>query len=182
MNSDPAVKGRRRGFRIRGGVIGLVLVAQAACYQRWERVYPQAQIVTGPVGLIHAGPGNRVVFERWRFVHFPMPFAVGGENFIWEVADERVREGEVIRLPEKGVHAQYQPIGHPAGRAYRDMVGTITFVRVGPRDVLADVDVYSDDAGWRITRRVRYERRATVPRRYGQAPGEPTSGAGRAGL
>jgi hypothetical protein len=115
MKRDPAVKGRR-GFRIRGGLIGLVLVAQAACYQRWERVYPRAQIVTGPVGLIHAGPGDRVVFERWRFVHFPMPFAVGGENFIWEVADERVREGEVIRLPDPAVRAEYQPIGHPAGR------------------------------------------------------------------
>jgi hypothetical protein len=92
-----------------------------------------------------------------------------------------VREGEVIRLPDPGVHAEYQPIGHPAGRGYRDVTGTITLERVGPRDVLADVQVFSDDAGWRISRRVRYERRATVPRRYGHAPralpGEPVAAA-----
>jgi hypothetical protein len=75
MKGDWPAKDRRRGFRIRGGLIALVLVAQAACIQRWERVYPRAQIATGPVGLIHAAPGDRVVFERWRFVHYPMPLA-----------------------------------------------------------------------------------------------------------
>ena len=142
-----------------------VLVTQAACYQRWDRMYQQARIDTGPVGLIRAAPGDRVVFERRRFIHYPMPFAVAGEKFMWEVADERVREGEVIRLPDPAVRAEYQPIGHPAGRAYRDVRGTITVVRVGERDVLVDVQVASNAAGWRHSRRIRYARRP-IPRRY----------------
>jgi hypothetical protein len=111
------------------------------------------------VGLIRAVPGERMVFERWRFVHYPLPFAVSGENFMWEVDDRRVREGEVIRLPGPDVRAEYQGIGHPARPGKRDVRGTITFLRVGPRDVVADVAVASDSAGWQLSKRVRFERR-----------------------
>ena len=99
--------------------------------------------------------------QRWRFVHYPLPFVVGGENFSWEVPDERVREGEVIRLPDPAVRAEYQPIGHPARPGYRDVRGTLTIIRVGPRDMLVDVQVASDAAGWRLAKRIRYARRPT---------------------
>ena len=161
MKGDRAVKDRRRGPCLRGALIGLVLVTQAACIQRWDRTYQQARIVTGPVGINRAAPGDRVVFERWRFVHYPLPFVVGGENFSWEVPDERVREGEVIRLPDPAVRAEYQPIGHPARPGYRDVRGTLTIVRVGERDLLVDVQVASDAAGWRLAKRIRYARRPT---------------------
>jgi hypothetical protein len=164
MESERTMKDRRRGLRIRGGLICLVLATQAACIQRWDRTYPQARIDVGPVGLIQAVPGDRVVFERRRFVHYPLPFAVSGEKFMWEVANERVREGEVIRLPDGAVRAEYQPIGHPAGRAYRDVRGTITIVRVGQRDVLADVQVASRAGYWRLSRRIKYARRPTPQR------------------
>lgn len=148
----------------RGAVLVLVLT-QAACVQRWERAYSGAQITTGPVGLTRATPGDRMVFERWRFVHYPLPFAVGGENFIWEVDESRVREGEVLRLPDPAVLAEYQRIGHPARRGPRDVRGTITFIRVSPRELVADVDVASDSARWKMAKRVRYERRPVPPER-----------------
>ena len=148
----------------RGALLVLVLV-QAACIQRWERAYSGAQIATGPVGLTRATPGDRMVFERWRFVHYPLPFAVGGENFIWEVDESRVREGSVLRLPDPAVRAEYQRIGHPARRGPRDVRGTITFVRVSPRELVADLDVASDSAQWKMTKRVRYERRPVPPER-----------------
>jgi hypothetical protein len=86
---------------------------------------------------------------------------VGGENFSWEVPEERVREGEVIRLPDPAVRAEYQPIGHPARPGYRDVAGTLTIVHVGEKEMLVDVRVASDDAGWRLSRRIRYARRPT---------------------
>lgn len=147
---------------IRGMVLGLVL-AQAACVQRWERAYSGARIATGPVGINRAAPGDRMVFERWRFVHYPLPFAVGGENFSWEVDESRVREGAVLRLPDPAVRAEYQRIGHPARAGQRDVRGTITFVRVTPRELVADVDVASDSAKWKMTKRVRYDRRPVPP-------------------
>jgi hypothetical protein len=161
MDGERAVKGGRRGLRVRGALIGLVLVAQAACIQRWDRTYRQARIVTGPVGINRAAPGDRVVFERWRFVHYPLPFVVGGEIFSWEVPEGRVREGEVIRLPDPSVRAEYQPIGHPARPGYCDVAGTLTIVRVGEKDLLVDVQVASDDAGWQLSQRIRYARRPT---------------------
>lgn len=148
----------------RGAVLVLVL-AQAACLQRWERAYTGAQMVRGPVGLIRALPGEKMVFERWRLVHYPLPFAVNGENFMWEVDESRVREGAVLRLPDPAVCAEYQRIGHPARPGPRDVRGTIAFVRVSPRELVADLDVASDSARWKMTKRVRYDRRPVPPER-----------------
>jgi hypothetical protein len=149
---------------LRGVVLGLVL-AQGACVQRWERAYSGARIAAGPAGINRASPGDRMVFERWRFVHYPLPFVVGGENFSWEVDQSRVREGAVLRLPDPAVRAEYQRFGHPARPGKRDVRGTITFVRVSPRELVADLDVASDSAEWKMTKRVRYERRPVPPER-----------------
>ena len=127
-----------------------------ACVQSRVGAYRDASIAQGPAGFLSAVGGDRVVFEKGRMVHYPIPFVWSGGAYLWQVHASKLVKGAVLTLPDSGVDAVYQRFTHPVGSGVRDLRGTITIRDVSASRVVADVALRSDAADWSVRERVTY--------------------------
>ena len=149
-----------RHRRLERVVLALFVVVLAGCVQRRVAFYPRSIIATGPAGFLSAAPGEQMVFENGRMVHYPIPFAWSGGALLWQADSARVRPGAVFTLPDPHVRAVYQRFTHPVRHGYGDVRGTIRVIAVDSLNVVVEAKVRSDSGDWSSDAKIRYRRRA----------------------
>jgi hypothetical protein len=141
-------------------------LALAGCFPyRSTAFYPSARVGSGSFSQLQ--PGESQVLEVCRQWVAPVPDAATGYCFRLQVRPDLLRPGRELAIPGEGVEPHLWVIaGAPRIAQSRSAVGRLRVVRVGEREMVAELEVRDNSIGgepWELHGTRRFRRREIPP-------------------